>query len=256
MKRGRKSDSITTGTPFLAQIEIEEERIVHGEFPFTLPVLSKGLNIQITTPVTFFVGENGSGKSTLLEAIAWSTGFGSQGGNRDHRYDDDDEGKALGRALKLSWRRKVRDGFFMRAETFFNFASYLEKVGSTFHAYGGQPLNQQSHGEAFLSVFRNRFEDGLYLVDEPEAALSPQRQLAFLGILHNLTTAGVAQFIIATHSPILMAFPGAAILGFDGDTPVPVAYTETEHYRITRDFLAAPERFLRYLLAPDMEEEV
>jgi predicted ATPase len=197
------------------------------------------------------VGENGSGKSTLLEALSWSAGFASQGGSRDHRYAEDDTGRALGRALALSWRQKVAGGFFMRAETFFNFASWLESTGSSFRAYGGQPLNDQSHGEAFLAVFQNRFEDGLYLLDEPEAALSPQRELAFLGILHDLVRGGAAQFVIATHSPILLSFPGATILSFDGEELTPTAYRDTAHYRITRDFLEAPERFFRHLFADD-----
>src|SRR5207248_3430458 len=115
----------------------------------------------------------GSGKSTLLEALAWAVGFNSQGGNRDHRFAEDSEGHALGRALYLSWRQKVADGFYLRAETFFNFATYLETVGSTFRAYGGQSLHAQSHGEAFLALFQHRFEDGLYLLYEPEAASSP-----------------------------------------------------------------------------------
>ena len=119
-------------------------------------------------------------------------GFSSQGGNRDHHFAEGDEGHALGRALHLSWRQKVTDGFFLRAETFFNFATYLETVGSTFGPYGGQSLHAQSHGEAFLSLFQHRFEDGLYLLDEPEAALSPQRQLAFLGMLHSLTASRIA----------------------------------------------------------------
>jgi predicted ATPase len=131
------------------------------------------LDISFDTPVTFFVGENGSGKSTVLEAIAWSAGFAARGGNRENRYAEDEDGHTLGRAITLSWGQKVAGGFFMRAETFFNFASYLEGVGSSFMSYGGVSLHAQSHGEAFLAVFRNRFEDGLYLLDEPEAALSP-----------------------------------------------------------------------------------
>jgi predicted ATPase len=252
VKRSRKDP--TFKSPFLTRIELRDEGVQRDAFPFSLPVFSGGLDLRIDTPITFFVGENGSGKSTLLEALAWNAGFGAKGGNRDHRSAHDDEGGDLGRALRLAWRQKVRDGFFMRAETFFDFASYLESVGSTFNAYGGQSLHAQSHGEAFLAVFQNRFQNGLYLLDEPEAALSPQRQLAFLGILHDLTTAGVAQFIIATHSPILLAFPGAVILSFDGGTPTPVAYRDTDHFRVTRDFLEAPERFFRYLLDTDANE--
>lgn len=253
MKPRRKNDPATPGSPFLTQIALREDRVTPGIYPFNLPVLRNGLDLRLSTPVTFLIGENGSGKSTLLEALAWSAGFASQGGNRDHRYSEEEDGRALGRALWLSWRQKVAGGFFMRAETFFNFASYLDAVGSTFRAYGGQSLHGQSHGEAFLAVFQNRFEDGLYLLDEPEAALSPQRQLAFLAILHDLTRTGLAQFIIATHSPILLAFPGATILSLDGDRPTPIAYQDTEHYLVTRDFLQAPERFFRHLFENDLD---
>jgi predicted ATPase len=152
MKHRRKNDPATPGSPFLTHIALREDRVSPGTFPFNLPMLSRGLNLRVTSQITFFVGENGSGKSTLLEALAWSAGFASQGGNRDHRYVEDDTGRPLGRALALSWRQKVAGGFFMRAETFFNFAAYLESVGSTFQAYGGQSLNEQSHGEAFLAV--------------------------------------------------------------------------------------------------------
>ena len=197
--------------------------------------------------MTFFVGENGSGKSTLLEALAWSVGFGSQGGSRDHRYEENADGHALGRALKLVWRQRTAAGFFLRAETFFNFASYLESVGSSFGRYGGASFHTKSHGEAFLALFEHRFEDGLFILDEPEAALSPQRQLAFLRILHSLTAPRMAQFIIATHSPLILAFPGATVLSLDDGAIREVSYRETEHYRLTRDFLEAPERFFRYL---------
>ncbi len=155
----------------------------------------------------------------------------------------------LGRALALSWQQRVAGGFFMRAETFFNFATHLEDVGSTFQAYGGRSLHVQSHGEAFLSLFLNRFEDGLYLLDEPEAALSPQRQLAFLRVIHQLVAPGKAQFIIATHSPIVLAYPGATVLTLDGGSARRTHYQDTEHYRITRAFLEAPERFFRHLFA-------
>jgi predicted ATPase len=183
------------GSPFLTRVGLKTEFVQPGVHPFTMPLLTNGLDIEIATPVTFLVGENGSGKSSLLEALAWAVGFGAQGGNRDNSYVEAAEGHALGRALRLSWRQRVAGGFFLRAETFFNFATYLDEVGSTFLAYGGKSLHAQSHGEAFLALFENRFEDGLYLLDEPEAALSPQRQLTFLSILHQLATSKVAQFI-------------------------------------------------------------
>jgi predicted ATPase len=195
----------------------------------------------------------GSGKSTLLEAIAWAVGFNAEGGDRDNSFAEAADGSSLGRALRLAWRQRVSGGFFLRPETFFNFASYLEEVGSSFRAYGGKSLHQQSHGEAFLALFQNRFEDGIYLLDEPEAALSPQRQLAFLTVLHELTAKKVAQFLIATHSPMLLTFPGATIFSLDGGACRPVAYADTDHFRVTRDFLNAPERFYRHLFVDDAE---
>ena len=244
------------GSPFLTRIGIHEERVQPDVHPFTMPLLAQGLDIELTAPITFLVGENGSGKSTLLEALSWMLGFSAQGGNRTNHYAEGADGHALGRALKLEWRQKVSDGVYLRAETFFNFATYLEEAGSTFMAYGGESLHKQSHGEAFLALFKNRFEDGVYLLDEPEAALSPQRQLAFLRILHALTERRVAQFIIATHSPMLLTFPGAQILSLVGGYIHPVKYDETDHYCIMRDFLNAPDRFYRYLFEEEGEDSL
>jgi predicted ATPase len=246
-RSARRAGSALPGSPFLSRIGLKQEYVQPGVHPFTTPLLTNGLNLNLTTPVTFLVGENGSGKSSLLEAIAWAVGFDAQGGSRNNTYAEGAEGHALGRALALTWRQRVADGFFLRAETFFNFATYLEQVGSTFLAYGGKSLHEQSHGEAFLSLFENRFEDGLYLLDEPEAALSPQRQLTFLSILHQLSSRKVAQFVIATHSPILITLPGATILSIDEGKMNAVSYRDTEHYQLTRDFLNKPERFHRYL---------
>lgn len=248
MKRGHPPVvTRVTGSPFLVRIALREDRIQPGEHPFTLPLFENGFALELTTPVTFLVGENGSGKSSLLEALAWALGFGMQGGNRDNSYAEGANGHPLGRALGLSWRQRVTDGFFLRAETFFNFATYLEEAGSSFHAYGGRSLHQQSHGEAFLALFQNRFEDGVYLLDEPEAALSPARQLALLRVLHDLTKSRIAQFVIATHSPMLMAFPGATVLAIEDGRIAPMDFRETEHYQLTRGFLEDPERYFRWL---------
>jgi predicted ATPase len=236
-----------TGSPFLSRVSLKPDKIQPGVHPFTIPLLQRGLDLTLTTPVTFLVGENGSGKSTLLEALAWALGFNAQGGNKDNSYAEGADGHALGCALWLSWRQRVSDGFFLRAETFFNFASYLEEVGSTFLAYGGKSFHEQSHGEGFLALFENRLEDGVYLLDEPEAALSPGRQLTFLSILHQLASMKVAQFIIATHSPILLTLPGATVLSIEEGRLREVSYRDTEHFQLTRDFLNAPERFHRYL---------
>ncbi len=240
-----------TGSPFLTQIGLKEDRIERGVHPFTLPLFEFGLELKLTTPITFLVGENGSGKSSLLEAMAWACGFGAQGGSRDSSFAEDAEGRVLGRALRLAWRQRVTDGFYLRSETFFNFAKYLEEVGSSFQAYGGQPLNSLSHGEAFLALFQHRFEDGVYLLDEPEAALSPARQLAFLRVLHDLTRTRIAQFIIATHSPILLTFPGATVLQIEDGRIRATPYEQTEHYSLTKAFLEEPERFYRFLLSDD-----
>lgn len=243
------------GSPFLTQIELRDERTIPGQYPFNLPIVKDGFSLTITTPITFLVGENGSGKSTLLEALAWSAGFGAQGGNRDHQFVEDSEGHALGRALWLGWRQRTTEGFFLRAETFFNFATHLEEVGSLWHLYGGESLHLKSHGEAFLALFEHRFEDGLFILDEPEAALSPQRQLAFMSILYQLTANLQAQFIIATHSPMLITFPGATVLSLDDGVVTPVDYRETGHYQLTKHFLEAPERYFRTLFAdPDSQD--
>jgi predicted ATPase len=237
----------TLGSPFLTRIALHADRVQPGVHPFTIPLLERQLDLRLTTPVTFVVGENGSGKSTLLEALAWALGFNAQGGNKDNSYAEGADGHVLGRALALSWRQRVSDGFFLRAETFFNFATYLEEVGSSFLAYGGKSFHAQSHGEGFLALFENRVEDGVYLLDEPEAALSPGRQLTFLSILYQLASMKVAQFVIATHSPILLTLPGATIFSIEEGQLREVGYRETEHFKLTRDFLNAPERFHRHL---------
>src|SRR5436190_3449592 len=213
--------------PFLRSIETIPERVEPGRHPFNIPCIAGGLHLSFNGNVTFLVGENGSGKSTILEAIAEKCGFNLSGGNRDHHYLLDRVLSDLAQACRITWNRKSVEGFFMRAETFFNFASYLDEIGSTFRAYGGKSLHEQSHGESFLSLFVNRFESGLYILDEPEAALSPSRQLSFLAIIHDLETSGHAQFIIATHSPMILSYPGATILSTDGNLISEVEYKET-----------------------------
>ncbi len=156
-------------------------------------------------------------------------------------------------SLRLSWQPKVVEGFFLRAESFYNIATYLDEV-SDMRRYGGKSLHQQSHGESFLSLFKHRFEQGLYVLDEPEAALSPQRQLSFLKIIHDLSTPGHAQFLIATHSPIILSYPGATLFSLDGNEIAEIDYRETKHFQITRDFLNSPERFFEHLFSADSSD--
>ena len=247
MKRDRRPIG---GAPFLRRIVTLSEKIDPTQYPFNVPALSNGIDIEVRSNVTFLVGENGSGKSTLLEALAECCGFNPEGGNRDHARETFADRSALAQALRLSWLPKVTEGFFMRAESFYNFATYIDEV-SDLRAYGGKSLHKQSHGESFLALFDNRFEHGIYILDEPEAALSPQRQLSFLKIIHDLESPGHAQFIIATHSPIILSYPGAVLLSLDGESIREIAYRESEHYRLTRDFLNAPERYFNHLFADD-----
>lgn len=223
-------------------------------YPFSVPALKELDEINFKSNVTFFVGENGSGKSTILEAIAYKCDFNTGGGGRNNFYQLDHSHAALGKFVRLSWMPKITHGFFLRAESFYNFASYLDSLNDpeVYKYYGGRSLHEQSHGESFLSLFMNRFgTKGIYLLDEPEAALSPVRQLSFLRILRELDNEGQSQFIIATHSPIIMAYPGAQIYNFDTSPLTETSYEETPNYFITKNFLNNRERFLYRLFSDD-----
>ena len=223
---------------YLCQIPAVRQLLLDGRMDFA-------------APVTIFVGENGSGKSTMLEAIAVAMGFNAEGGGREHSFSTMDSHSELGELLTPVRAAWPKDGFFLRAESFYNTSTYLEQSGSLLTRYGARSLHRQSHGEAFLSLVKNRFTgSGLYLLDEPEAALSPQRLLSLLVAIHDLVEQD-AQFILATHSPILMACPGARIKLFDEAGVRDTTYRETDHYQITKQFLNNPEQMLRYLLQED-----
>lgn len=214
--------------------------------------LMDGNALEFDRPVTFLVGENGTGKSTLLEAIAVACGFNPEGGTRNFTFSTRATHSCLGEYLTPARRRYPRDGFFLRAESFYNVATNIDEldqeVPGLLGSYGGKSLHHQSHGESFLALVQNRFgREGLYLLDEPEAALSPGRLLTLMAEMDALVKAD-AQFVIATHSPILMAFPGARIYLLDGEGLRPADYRETEHYQLTKQFLENPERMLHYLL--------
>ncbi len=275
-----------------ARIVLNDERQTDS-YPFTLPLIRSQPQIDFTSPVTFFVGENGSGKSTWLEALACAIGSVTAGAEPVARDATLAPARALAKHMRLSWTKKTKRGLFLRAEDFFGYAKHMSQmragfeqdlrdmdeeyknrsayakalaqgairteIGGIDRRYGREGIDARSHGEGFLQFFQARFvPHGLYLLDEPEAPLSPLRQLSLITMIKDMVNKG-AQFIIATHSPILMAFPDATILRF---TPLPpreglgeggavvqeVAYDDIEHVRITRDFLANPQRFLQYLL--------
>jgi predicted ATPase len=230
------------------------------EYPFSIPAVRGLEEIALDSKVTFFVGDNGSGKSTLLEAIAIACGFNPEGGSKNFRFATRSSESPLHRFLRVVRNaRRERNGFFLRAESYFNLGTTIEELdrepaGSPpiINSYGGKSLHEQSHGESFLALAEHRFgADSLYILDEPEAALSPSRQLSFLKIMRHLVESQRSQFLIATHSPILLAYPGALLYRFGADGLHAIAYEETEHYQITRAFLSGRERFFKHLFADD-----
>jgi predicted ATPase len=238
---------------YLDRVQLKRDTIENFDaYPFSLPAV-RGLDaLKFHPKVTFLIGENGSGKSTLLEAIAVASGFNAEGGTTNFKFSTRGSHSQLHEFIRLSkGLKKPRDGFFLRAESFFNVATEIERMDAqpspappVINSYGGKSLHEQSHGEAFLALLMNRFGgQGLYLLDEPEAALSPARQLAVLARIHDLVL-DKSQFIIATHSPILMAYPDAWIYECGAQGLQRVDYAATQHVQITRDFLANPQRMM------------
>lgn len=263
--------------PHLKSLSLKPEAKKIPAFPFNIPLLRNLKTLEFDAAVTFLVGENGSGKSTLLEGLAAAIGSVTIGGDDIQRDKTLQHARMLGQKMKLVWRKRTSRGMFLRAEDFFNFSRRVNQLGSDLQdmkkeyeqhlsGYGlqlaqgsaeaqrralvakyGEDADAASHGESFLRLFQARFvPGGLYLLDEPEAPLSPIRQLAFMSMLKEMVAQN-AQFIIATHSPILMAFPEAAILSFDHAPVRKVNYNELEHVTLTRDFLNNPEAYLRRL---------
>jgi predicted ATPase len=253
MKRGGPK----SGGLLLKRITLLPERVPNFDrFPYDIRFV-RDLELEFRKPVTFFVGENGSGKSTLIEAIAEACGLPIWGGSRNEAANPHgpDQRAALGNVLRFAFLRRPRDGYFFRAEFQANFASLLDERrgdpdfwGDPYRRYGGRSLHAQSHGEAFLAVMLNRLRSGMFVIDEPESALSPQRQLALLARMAELASAGKSQFIIATHSPILLTFPDADIVSFDEAPLRSVRLEETSHYQITRGILENPGSYWRHLL--------
>ena len=245
--------------PFAIDLRLKREKVPSFDaYPFSLPAIRSLDTLAFHPAVTFIVGENGSGKSTLLEAIAVSLGFNAEGGTKNFRFGTRASHSVLGEYVRIAKGvRRPRNGFFLRAESFFNVATEIERLDAgpggppIIDSYGGRSLHEQSHGESFMALMANRFSaDGIYVLDEPEAALSPHRQLEALRRIHDLASDG-AQFIVATHSPILMAYPNATIYACSQNGLERVEYIDTEHYKIMHDFMKNPARMLDVLLAPD-----
>ena len=245
-------------TQFVGRVTLMRDKVESFDrYPFSLPAIRTLEFIDLHPKVTFLVGENGSGKSTLLEAMAVSLGFNPEGGSRNFGFSTRASHSELHDYLRIAKGVRSRDGYFLRAESYFNLGTELERLDDIpgagpplTPAYGGRSLHEQSHGESFMALLKNRFHgQGLYLLDEPEAALSPARQIEAMSRLHELVQ-DRSQFVIATHSPILMAYPDALILHCGRDGVRPIAYEDTEHFRITRDFLNHRHRVLDILTAP------
>jgi predicted ATPase len=248
----RTFSAAVNSSHYISRIELLRDAVGDFEaYPFALPAVRSLETIDLHPKVTFLVGENGSGKSTLLEAIAVKLGFNAEGGTKNFQFETRTSHSELHRYLRIArGLRKPTDGFFLRAESFFNVATEIERL-DVVDSYGGVSLHEQSHGESFLALMLNRFGgDGLYILDEPEAALSPQRQLSALVRIHDLVNLN-SQFIIATHSPILMAYPDAFIYSCSSRGLERVEYEETEHYRVMKQFILNPNRMLHVLFAAE-----
>jgi predicted ATPase len=283
----RRAAAPRSGEPWLASVSRKPGAAWGSGHPFDVTTIAALETLSLDAPVTFFVGENGSGKSTLLEAIASAAQLPAVGRDEVSRDDSLAAARALGAALRLSWRTRTRRGFFLRAEDFFGYVRRLAalrhemedrleavdreyadasplartlargpataSLGALEADYGAAGLDARSHGQAFLALFQRRLvPQGLYLLDEPETPLSPQNQLGLLALMHDAVQQG-SQFVVATHAPVLLAYPGARILSFDAAPPALTAFGDLDHVRITRDVLTDPARWLHHILTPPTE---
>jgi predicted ATPase len=248
----------------LLELQFRVPDAIADKYPFNLPFLQGLTKLRIHPQVTFFVGENGMGKSTLLEAIAVTSGFNAEGGSKNFNFKTRASHSDLHEYIRTSrGTRRHKDGFFLRSESFFNVATEIERLdsdidpetgeevkggGNIINSYGGKSLHEQSHGESFWALFMNRlYGNGCYILDEPEAAMSPTRQMAMLCRMHELIGRG-AQFIIATHSPILIAYPKSIIYEFGKDGITTKKYKETDLFTAYADFIKDSDSHVRYLL--------
>jgi predicted ATPase len=247
----------TVSEQYVREVKLRRERVSSfDQYPFSLPAVRNLHTLALHPAVTFIVGENGSGKSTLLEAIAVAWGFNPEGGTKNFQFQTRGSHSTLhDHLLLVKGIKRPKDGFFLRAESFFNLATDIERMDAEpagappiINSYGGRSLHEQSHGESFFALMMNRFGGhGFYVLDEPEAAVSPSRQLAMMARIHQLVQAR-SQFVIATHSPILMAYPNALLYQITPDGLTRIEYQQTEHYIVTKRFLTNTEAELQRLL--------
>jgi predicted ATPase len=250
----KRNRLINLPAPYLKRIWLDASMVNEPqEYPFCLPFLQNGFEFGFDHAITIIVGENGTGKSTLLEGIAVLAGYDEAGGGKGYRPVDHSRaveamGGRLSRALRASWLPKITNGWFFRAESFFSVARYLDEAAI---GVGGPPPDflSHSHGEGFLRFFEERCQrQGIFIFDEPESALSPTRQIEFLKLLRRMDESKISQIIMATHSPMLMAYPGAQLLRLSKYGLEPVTVEETEHFRIMREFWTAPAEFMKTML--------
>lgn len=232
---------------YIKEIRLKKEIYKEESYIKKLPVVSNLDSLTLSSNVTFFVGENGSGKSTLLEAIAVNSGFNAEGGTKNFNFSSMETHSDLYKYITVVKSvKRPKDGFFLRAESFYNVATEIERLDAI-DSYGGTSLHKMSHGESFITLMTSRFGgNGLYILDEPEAALSPLKQMSMLTVINELVKQN-SQFIIATHSPILMAYPDADIFVIDENGIMKTPYKKTDNYVITRKFLENPEKMIHYL---------
>lgn len=250
----RRQRPINLPAPYLKRLWLDQSRVDKPkEYPFVLPMFTKGFDLEFDHPITIIVGENGTGKSTLLEGIAKLAGYDDAGGGKgyspvDHSAALEVSGTELAKALRASWLPKITRGWFFKAESFFSVARYLDRMALE---YGGRAPDylSHSHGEGFLRFFEERCDrQGLFIFDEPESALSPSRQMEFLKVIDRMHASGIIQVIMATHSPMLMAYPHARLLRLTKYGLDPIRLEDTDHFRLWREFCADPDTFVQTAL--------
>lgn len=252
---GRRQRTVNMPAPYLRRIWIDAARVPDPDaYPFCLPFLRNEFELSLDRAITIIVGENGTGKSTLLEGIAGLVGFDEAGGGKgympvDHSNAIEAMGSELAKALRASWLPKIADGWFFRAESFFSVARYLDEVGQGTRS-GPPDFLSHSHGEGFLRFFEERCQrQGIFIFDEPESALSPARQIEFLKLLRRMDRSGICQVIMATHAPMLMAYPNARLLRLSKYGLERIIVEDTDHYKVMREFCADPASFMEAAIA-------